>query len=119
MAKTKISRVPETLDLALYAGDGVAIRLSLTNSTGDPIGVTGTMRAQIRTSRSSPEVSAEFTAVPEDNAIVISLTGEQTQALVSGDEPFAGVWDLQWVPEGGEPATLVRGQVTCDADVTR
>lgn len=118
MAK-KISRVPETLDLALYAGDGVSIRLSLTNSTGDPISVTGTMKAQIRATHSATEASAEFDATPEENAIVISLTGDQTQALVTGEDKFEGVWDLQWVPQDGQPTTLVRGKVTCDADVTR
>lgn len=118
MAK-KISRVPETLDLALYAGDGVSIRLSLTNSAKEPITVTGTMKAQIRPTHSAPDASAEFAAVPEDNAIVISLTGDQTQSLVSGEDRFEGVWDIQWVPQDGEPVTLVRGKVTCDADVTR
>lgn len=118
MAK-KISRVPEVLDLALYAGDGVSIRLSLTNSTQEPITVTGAMKAQIRSSHSAPEAAAEFNAVPEENAVVISLTGEQTQSLVTGEEKFEGVWDIQWVPENGEPVTLVRGKVTCDADVTR
>ena len=119
MAKTKISRVPETLDLALYAGDGVSIRLTLTNSTGDPIGPTGVVKAQIRTHYSDPEISAEFSVASEENSIVISLTGDQTQSLVTSDETFEGVWDLQWIPEGGQPATLVRGKVTCDADVTR
>lgn len=118
MAK-KISRVPESLDLALYAGDGVSIRLALTDSAGAPIGVTGTMKAQIRASHSSPEVAAEFAATPEDSAIVISLTGEQTQGLVPEEEQFTGVWDVQWVPQDGQPTTLVKGKVTCDADVTR
>lgn len=118
MAK-KISRLPETLDLALYAGDGVAIRLTLTDSANQPISATGAMTAQIRASHSAPDVAAEFNAAPEDNAIVISLTGEQTQALVPGEEKFEGVWDLQWTPENGQPTTLVRGKVTCDADVSR
>jgi hypothetical protein len=118
MAK-KISRVPESLDLALYAGDGVSIRLSLTNSAQEPITVTGTMKAQIRSTSSATDPAAEFATTPEENAIIISLTGDQTQSLVTGEEQFTGVWDLQWVPEDGQPVTLVRGKVTCDADVTR
>jgi hypothetical protein len=119
MAKPKLTYVPETLDLALYAGDGVSIRLGLT--TGDaPVVVTGVMRAQIRPRRSSSEISAEFTATPQEGAVIISLSGEQTQSLVTGEaEEFEGVWDLQWVPEGGEPKTLVQGNVKCNADVTR
>ena len=119
MAKPKISRVPETLDLALYAGDGVAIRLSLTTATDTPVIATGTMQAQIRTARSATDPAAEFTTAIQDNAVVISLSGAQTQTLVSDDDRFEGVWDLQWVPEGGEPKTLLQGKVTCDADVTR
>src|SRR3954467_14790097 len=110
MAKTKISRVPETLDLALYAGDGVAIRLSLTNSTGDPIGVTGTMRAQIRTSRSSPEVSAEFTAVPEDNAIVISLLENKHKRLFQVTNHLQGCGIFNGSPKEENPQRLYEGR---------
>lgn len=118
-SKNKISRLPETLDLALYAGDGVSIRISLTTSDGNPITVPGTVKAQIRKARSDSTVAAEFTATPVDGAVIISLTGTQTAALVPDEHQFSGVWDLQWIPDGGQPTTLVRGAVTCDGDVTR
>lgn len=123
MAKNKINRLPETLDLALYAGDGVSIRLSLGNAAGDPVNITGDVTAQIRTARKATDVSADFATLFDSgtNTVVISLTGEQTAELVSGIEGdvFKGVWDLQWSPDGGEPSTLLQGEVTCNADVTR
>lgn len=121
MAKNKINRVPESLDLALYAGDGVSIRLGVTTSGGAPLDIAGEMKAQIRESKSAPEVSAEFTTAPdaETSSVVISLTGEQTSALIVGGESFRGVWDIQWHPTDGQPVTLIQGEVTCDADVTR
>jgi len=121
MAKAKIDRRPETLDLALYAGDGVSIRLGVTDNSGAPVAVEGELKAQIRESRGAPEVAAEFTTTPEEEtgSVLISLTGEQTQSLVANGEDFSGVWDIQWQPVNGEPVTLTTGQVTCNADVTR
>lgn len=121
MAKAKIDRTPETLDLVLYAGDGVSIRLGVTDNAGGPVTVAGELKAQIRTSRGAPDISAEFAAVPEEGtgSVIISLTGVQTQALVETGEDFTGVWDIQWRPPDGEPITLTTGQVTCNADVTR
>jgi hypothetical protein len=121
MAKSKIDRTPETLDLVLYAGDGVSIRLGVTDNSDAPVTVTGELKAQIRTSRISPDVSAEFSAVPEEGtgAVVISLTGEQTASLITEGETFSGVWDVQWHPPNSEPVTLTMGAVTCNADVTR
>lgn len=122
MAKAnKIDRTPETLDLALYAGDGVSIRLGVTDNAGNPMNIAGELTAQIRQTRAATEVAAEFTAVPDGTtgAVIISLTGAQTAALVEAGENFSGVWDIQWRPPDAEPVTLTTGQVTCNADVTR
>lgn len=121
MAKTKIDRTPETLDLVLYAGDGVSIRLGVTDNNGGTVTVAGELKAQIRASRGATEVAAEFAAVPEEGtgSVIISLTGAQTQDLVVSGENFSGVWDIQWRPPDGEPITLTTGQVICNADVTR
>ena len=123
MAKAStINRMPEALDLALYAGDGVSIRLGITNNAGDPVALEGELKAQIRQTKTSPTVAAEFTSVPEDgtNNVIISLTGEQTADLIeSGETSFSGVWDIQWHPLNAEPVTLTAGKVTCESDVTR
>jgi hypothetical protein len=122
MAKaSKIDRTPEVLDLALYAGDGVTIRLALTDNQGNPVDIAGELKAQIRQTKAAPDIEAEFTATPdgETGAILISLTGEETASLVTAGEDFRGVWDIQWIPLQGQPVTLTKGEVTCAADVTR
>lgn len=121
MAKAKIDRRPETLDLVLYAGDGLSIRLGVTDNTSESVTVTGVLKAQIRVSRLAPEVLAEFAVRPEEgtDAMIISLTGEQTAALITENESFSGVWDVQWHPPDAQPITLTTGKVTCYADVTR
>lgn len=121
MARAKIDRMPENLDLILYAGDGVSIRLGITDTAGGPVTIDGELKAQIRPSRLSTEISAEFAAVPEEGtgSVIISLTGEQTASLIEPGGDFSGVWDIQWMPVGAEPITLTTGEVTCNADVTR
>lgn len=119
---------PEVLDLGLYAGDGISLRLNCKDSDGAPVDVSGGVKAQIRLDRLNPDDPAlvEFLIGLVDaylGIVVLSLTGTQTQLLV--DDPsaksgkFTGVWDLQWTPSGSEPRTLVQGKVECVADVTR
>jgi hypothetical protein len=124
-SSSPISLVPETQDLKLYAGDGVELLLSVSNSV-DPVELTGTIAAQIRSSRADSEILAEFgvdiTDAPNGLA-TLSLSGDQSRAL-HGDpetplEKFTGVWDVQWTPDGGEPETLVQGSVESNLDVTR
>jgi hypothetical protein len=122
MAKQRLSFIPQTLDLRLYAGDGAGIRFTITDSTGAALPLTGEMKAEIRANREDVDPAlAEFTVDLTDFAtgiVLISLTGDQTHALITGDETFVGVLDLEWTPAGDEPATLVQGNVECFADVT-
>lgn len=122
-----ISLLPQVLDLQLYGGDGVELRIVVTDSDGAPLPLTGAIDAQIRTSRTSGEEAAVFAAdlVEADTGIVyLSLTGAQTGALhgtppQQPTERFQGVWDVQWTPTGAEPVTLVQGSVESSLDVTR
>jgi hypothetical protein len=119
----QISLQPQVLDLMLYAGDGVSFRLICTDGSGDPIDITGAVKAQIRLQRldEDPPI-ADFNVNLVDayqGIIVLSLTGDQTQELVDGTGKFAGVWDVAWDPSTSEPRTLVQGKVECVADVTR
>jgi hypothetical protein len=124
MAKApKQSFVPSQLDLELYAGDGASLAVSVKNAVGAAVPITGAVAAQIRTSRSDPAALASW-AVDLTNAAtgiaVISLTGAQTAALINGTgEVYAGFWDVQWTPAGGQPITLSQGKLTCTPDVTR
>jgi hypothetical protein len=122
MAKKKLSFIPQILDLSLYAGDGAGLRFTITDSTGAALPLTGEMKAQIRANRENADPAlAEFGVDLTDfstGVVLISLTGVQTHALITGDEKFVGVWDLEWTPEDDEPATLVQGTVECFPDVT-
>lgn len=124
MAKPKINLLPDTLDLAFYAGDGANIQLTVTNVDETPVAVAGEVVAQVRPNKLSETVTAEF-AVDLTNGVmgvvVLSLTGEQTTAMLgpSRQTLFKGLWDVQWNPEGQEPITLIQGRVECYADVSR
>lgn len=122
MPTPKISLLPEPLDLALYAGDGASIRLTVTDNAGASIPVGGEVIAHIRKTRSDVAPAAEFSVNLVNAAtgvVIISLTGVQTAALLGGKPSFKGAWDVQWKPTGGQPVTLVQGRVECNADVTR
>lgn len=121
-----IDLVPESLDLKLYGGDGVELRLTVTNTIGDPIPLTGAINAQIRSTRSNNAALATFATDLTDGAtgiVILSLTGDQTEALhgsiTTPSEHFSGVWDVQWTPQGGQPVTIVMGAVDSQLDVTR
>lgn len=118
---------PKVLDLILYAGDGMSLRLLFKDTTGAPIDVNGAVEAQVRVNRldADPPV-AQFTVGLVDaylGIVVVSLTGDQTQDMidnpVGGDGTFNGVWDLEWTPAGSQPRTMIQGNVECVADVTR
>lgn len=122
MAIPKISLLPDKLDLALYAGDGVSIKLTITDNAGTPIPVTEGITAQIRETRLDAEALADFNFDVnefEPGIVILSLNGVQTASLITTEDKFKGVWDVQWQAENQEPITLVQGKVECDADVTR
>jgi hypothetical protein len=115
----QINLQPQVLDLALYAGDGVEFRLVCTDKAGAPIDITGTVKAQVRVDRLTPDPPVVAFSVNSTDAylgiIVLSLTGAQTATLGK----FNGVWDVQWTPAGEQPRTLCQGKVECVIDVTR
>lgn len=123
MAKKTLIYVPQVVDLVLYAGDGASFSLKVTDPTAAPIAVTGTILAQIRLERDTADPPlAVFTADMTNAAtgtIVLSLTGSETQSLVTTDQKFVGVWDVQWTAVGAEPVTLCQGKVECMPDVSR
>ena len=119
---SSIARVPPTLDLELYAGDGVAIQFTLTDSNGVVFPLDGVVTSQIKAKRSDTDPLVEW-VVDEagfaSGVVTLSLSGEQTASLINGKPQFAGVWDMQYVPTGSEPMTFFQGKILCDADVTR
>lgn len=123
MPTPKINLLPSKLDLSIYAGDGVAIRLTVTDNAGLPIElIPGEISAQIRATRLDADAVADFNYNIDDETphiVELSLQGAQTAALITDEEIFKGFWDVQWVKENQEPVTLAQGKVECDADVTR
>jgi hypothetical protein len=123
MPTPKISLLPDKLDLALYAGDGASIMLTVTDNEDNPVSLLpGEITAQIRQARLDTESLAEFgfnidEAIP--HVVVLYLNGSQTAALITDEEKFKGAWDVQWIQENQEPVTLAQGKVEVDADVTR
>lgn len=109
--------------LALYAGDGATLRITVTDPASVPLDLTGAVTAQIRTTPDAATAKADFAAdlsLHASGVVLLSLTGIQTAALLNGTgAPFKGVYDVQWRPTGGQPITLVQGEVTCELDVTR
>ena len=124
--------VPQSMDIRLYAGDGVTIKLTFLQD-GQPLDMSnGEIKAQIRHSRLDLESPpAAFWAVEASESsggiVILSLTGEETAALISDQvlNPhkyrygWKGSWDVQWHPTDLEPITLFQGTCFCDADVTR
>jgi len=114
-----ISLVPTSVDLKLYCGDRAAILVNATDGT-NPIDLSaGTLLAQIKTNRADTSPKATFTTtINPDGSALLSLTGADTAALAAGGD-FRGFWDVQFTPTGGEPVTIVQGQVTASLDVSR
>lgn len=113
-----ITAVPPTLDLTLYAGDDVAITLTITDDAGDPFDLTGTLVAQIRKGHGQ-ELTNTMTVnapIPPSGVCYLALSAVQTQAL--GADGGRHSWDLQLTDAGGLVATVVRGGVTTQLDIT-
>lgn len=122
MTDPTVSREPGRINLSLYAGDGAAIKFSLTDSNNNPFPLNGVVTSQIKAKRSDPAPLVSWTVDDSgfaDGIVTLSLTGEQTEFLISGGKPFTGVWDAQYVADGAEPITFVHGKLRCIPDVTR
>lgn len=122
MTDNEIDLSPKIIDLVLYAGDGATFRLTILDKEGKAVPLIGTMDADIRVKRTDPDPPSTYFAIDLSNAndgiALLSLTGEQTQGLVS-EKKFQGVWDLQWTPTDKQPRTLCQGKVVCHNDVSR
>lgn len=125
---------PELVDVTGYAGDTLTITIQA------PAAVTDgkTWLAQIKSSRSSDIIDAEWEITPpaaSGGIAVLVLDAATTAALVSGTGSLAtrrttsagtfaagtqykGEWDCE-VSDANSTRTLVQGTLTIDQDVTR
>jgi hypothetical protein len=109
---------PATQDLTITRGDTETVAITLTTDGTTPINVTGrTYTAQLRTTPDIAIVSASFTCTVTNGAAgqITCVMSATASAQLS---PGYYYWDLQ-ENASGAISTLLSGQVTVLADVTR
>jgi hypothetical protein len=113
-ASTLVKALPVAVDLGLYQGDDFAMTLTVTDQTGNPIDISaGTVKAQIRTSRSSTTVAGTFTTSINVNVVKLGLP-----ASVSTTLPQLCVWDCA-LTLTGTVYTLAGGRLELMGRVTQ
>lgn len=110
--------MPATRDIDIYRGDDFAHTVTITNTAGSAIDVSGrTYTSQLRRYPDSSSVAATFTVAmgsASSGVVVFSLADTVTSALEPG--PYS--YDIQQ-DNGGTLTTLLAGKATVTADVTR
>lgn len=112
-----LSALPTRVDLRLYAGDDVTVKITVNNPDGTPADLTGaTAKAQIRAWAYDSDPVAEFTcAVDPAGFVLLGLDAAATAAI-----PRSSVWDCELLFADGSPTTtIVSGSVRTLAEVTR
>lgn len=107
-------------NLTMYAGEDVRIVMTLKDSTGTPLNLTGYAYKSQYSSTFAPggTVYATYSAnvlSPTAGTISIRLSKAQTTTL-SGTQ---GVWDVQQTDSGGAISYIVKGKALVVPTVTR
>jgi uncharacterized cupin superfamily protein len=109
--------LPSNTDLVLYKGDYVEILLTLKDSLGAPLNLTGaTPKAQLKSDYSDREPK-EFTCTvtaAEEGKVRIFLPSSATSELLPGSY----IWDFQITAGDGNTRTYLAGDVTVYNEVT-
>lgn len=109
---------PAYYPLAVRIGDTETVNVTLQNSDGTPVNISGrTYAAQIRATADATTTIATFTCGITNAAagqFACTLSATTTAALAIG----VGVWDLQET-SGDVKTTILAGPVRIDYDVTR
>lgn len=109
---------PANYLLTLRTGDTETVSVTLQDSAGAPINITGrTYAAQVRATADAASPLATFTCTITNAAagtFACTLSATQTAALTPG----GGVWDLAET-NGSTVTTLLAGSVQIVQDVTR
>jgi hypothetical protein len=116
---TAVNAVPPTLDLNLYAGDDLALTLTVTAADGGAYNLTGSTVAQIRKAHAQELVATPVVSVPDppSGIVYLYLSGTQTQALGEGGGRHS--WDLEHTDTNGLVTTLCKGGVSTALDITQ
>ena len=125
---------PKVQDIDAYGGDTLTIKIT----APDSLTAGKTWNAQLKTTRDSDVVDAEFVITPPETPggpAYLVLTAAMTSALVEGmpianirnavgvtvaAKQYTGEYDCQISMNGLDPVrTLVQGKIVLDQDVTR
>lgn len=116
----EIGRLPEAVDLLLYAGDSALFTLTVTDDDDDPIDTTvGQWNAQIKVVGTVEAAEAfDVTVDPLSPGIVLLfLDGDTSQRLGEYDAVLR--WDLQQSLDDATVTTHAGGELLVSPDVTR
>jgi len=114
MAATIIDARPATVDLNLYAGDDINLKILVTDDAGVDFDLTGyTAEAQIRATADAP-TALDFTCTVLANAVNVTMPSATSTTM-----PIKGVWDVQVISATGVVTTLAAGKITVTPEVSR
>ena len=109
--------LPSNSDLVVYKGDYVEILLTLKDSVGAPIDLTGaTPRAQLKSDYSDRQPK-EFNCTVTD-ALAGKVRVFLSSAVTSELLPGSFIWDFQITSADGNTRTYLAGDVTVYNEVT-
>jgi hypothetical protein len=109
---TLIDLTPAAVDIRVTAGDTLTFSLTVRDSQGGPIILTGIVSAFARRTYRDPE-AVEFTVTNDANVATFTLDAEQT-AVMTG----SWVWDADYTHDEGVN-TLAAGRISVLPEVTR
>jgi hypothetical protein len=109
---------PSPVDLVIYRGDTGAFRVTVTDTTGAAVDVSGaTWDCDIRSAADDEAVMTSLTVTPvaqQLSQVDVALGAAASAALSAG----SAVWDLEMTMDG-QVTTLLAGVVTIIGDVSR
>jgi hypothetical protein len=114
---TILTARPTRVDLRIYAGDDLAVKVNVNLPDGTPADLTGvTAKAQIRYRASDPDPIAEFTSsVDPAGFVLLGLDAATTATL-----PSSASWDCALLFADGSPTTTIAsGFVRTRGEVSR
>lgn len=110
---------PAAYNITFTQGDDVSETFTFKDSTGAAINVTGyTFAAMMRKTPADTTIVATFSfAITSGSGGTVNMTLAKT--VTAGLTPGVYVYDLQWTDLSGNVRTMLAGQVTVLAEVTR
>lgn len=115
-AAINVNARPNRVDLNIYAGDDMSVRITVNNSDGTPADLTGnTATAQIRATHTADDPLADFTTLVDPTGVVMLSLDAATTAVL----PTWAVWDCQIQAPLGQTTTIAAGSIRTAQEVTR